>query len=145
MSKKTYPSDKQDKFMVRMPEGMRGRIEGAAKSSGRSMNAEIVHRLIESFETPPGFEDLEKKYEALLRDYVSLQYTDEVMQFVADRFGGRDAASEAVAAAMRNAEGTPEFGKVLFALKRKDGGKKDVEAVGEGLLKIVRKFLSKKD
>lgn len=34
-----------NKFLVRMPDGMRDRIAEAAKANGRSMNAEIVHRL----------------------------------------------------------------------------------------------------
>lgn len=44
-----FPSDKQDKFMLRLPDGMRDRIAQAAKSNGRSMNAEIVGRLGGSF------------------------------------------------------------------------------------------------
>jgi hypothetical protein len=39
-----------DKFMLRLPGGMRERISSAAKDSGRSMNAEIVARLQGSFE-----------------------------------------------------------------------------------------------
>lgn len=34
-----------DKFMLRLPDGMRDRIGALAKESGRSMNAEIVARL----------------------------------------------------------------------------------------------------
>lgn len=37
---------------MRMPEGMRARIAEAAKASGRSMNAEIIARLADSFEFP---------------------------------------------------------------------------------------------
>lgn len=48
-SKPPAPSDLADKFMLRMPDGMRDRIAEAAKVNGRSMNAEIVHRLSESF------------------------------------------------------------------------------------------------
>ncbi|WP_454259509.1 Arc family DNA-binding protein [Pseudoxanthomonas mexicana] len=40
----------QDKFVVRLPEGMRDQIEVAARKAGRSMNAEFVQRLAESFE-----------------------------------------------------------------------------------------------
>lgn len=47
--KQKYPSDTADKFMVRMVPGLRDRIEQAAKNAGRSMNAEIVRRLEESF------------------------------------------------------------------------------------------------
>lgn len=31
--------------MLRLPDGMRDRLKAAAEASGRSMNAEIVHRL----------------------------------------------------------------------------------------------------
>lgn len=44
-----YPSDKQDKFMLRLPDGMRERIALVADRNGRSMNAEIVERLEMSF------------------------------------------------------------------------------------------------
>jgi hypothetical protein len=40
----------QDKYIVRLPDGMREQIESAARQSGRSMNAEIVLRLTKSFE-----------------------------------------------------------------------------------------------
>lgn len=42
-----------DKFIVRLPEGMRDRIAEAAKGNNRSMNAEIVARLQQSFEAGP--------------------------------------------------------------------------------------------
>lgn len=38
-----------DKIMLRVPDGMRERIAEAAKTAGRSMNAEIVLRLQDSF------------------------------------------------------------------------------------------------
>ncbi len=46
-----YPSDAADKFMVRMPPGLRQRIADAALAGGRSMNAEIVLRLEQSLES----------------------------------------------------------------------------------------------
>ncbi|GAA3721108.1 hypothetical protein GCM10022421_31990 [Oceanisphaera sediminis] len=49
MKEKAYPSEKLDKFMLRFPDGMRDDIKNAAEASGRSMNAEIVHRLQQSF------------------------------------------------------------------------------------------------
>lgn len=39
-----------DKYILRFPDGMRDRIAEAAKSNNRSMNAEIVGRLLSSFE-----------------------------------------------------------------------------------------------
>lgn len=41
----------QDKFVVRLPDGMRDRIKHAAEANGRSMNAEIVGTLLEAY--PP--------------------------------------------------------------------------------------------
>ncbi|QDI82365.1 Arc family DNA-binding protein [Methylorubrum populi] len=45
MSKPPAPSDIADKFMLRMPEGMRDRLKTAAEENNRSMNAEIIARL----------------------------------------------------------------------------------------------------
>lgn len=40
-----YSSRTADKFVVRLPDGMRSRIEVVAKVNHRSMNSEIVSRL----------------------------------------------------------------------------------------------------
>jgi hypothetical protein len=55
MTKKASPAPKKtnresDKFMLRMPHGMRDAIAYEAEKSGRSMNAEMVDRLTQSFE-----------------------------------------------------------------------------------------------
>lgn len=51
MDKKSLPpSQTADKFIIRLPEGMRDRITEEAKSNGRTMNAEVVARLQDSFE-----------------------------------------------------------------------------------------------
>lgn len=42
-----------DRFIIRLPEGMRDRIKAAAAENNRSMNAEIVARLETSFATGP--------------------------------------------------------------------------------------------
>lgn len=42
MAKKPYPSELADRYIVRMPPGMRDRIADSAKRYNRSMNAEIV-------------------------------------------------------------------------------------------------------
>jgi len=42
MPRTDYPSDKQDQYMVRFPDGMRDRLKAAAAQNKRSMNAEIV-------------------------------------------------------------------------------------------------------
>ena len=43
------PARDQDKFVLRLPDGMRDRIAKAASAYGRSMNAEIVHTLQQKY------------------------------------------------------------------------------------------------
>lgn len=43
-----YPSQMQDKFNLRFPNGMRDAIALRAKKNGRSMNSEIIHVLSEA-------------------------------------------------------------------------------------------------
>lgn len=40
-----YPSQLAERFQIRMPEGLRDEIRISADLNGRSMNAEIIHRL----------------------------------------------------------------------------------------------------
>lgn len=42
---KKYPSELKDRFIVRMPEGMRDQIAEHAAANHRSMNSEIIARL----------------------------------------------------------------------------------------------------
>lgn len=59
MAREPYPSELQDRFLLRMPEGLRDRIAAAAKRNGRSMNAEIVSVLEERYPAPEGaFDDI---------------------------------------------------------------------------------------
>lgn len=44
-TKPPAPSDTADKFMLRLPDGMRERLKDEASRNGRSMNSEIVSRL----------------------------------------------------------------------------------------------------
>ncbi len=70
MEKKPYPSETQERFIVRLPDGMRDRIAEEAKKNNRSMNAEIVARLEASFDQATvalPFEMTEKYLEAALR------------------------------------------------------------------------------
>jgi hypothetical protein len=47
-----YSSRTADKFVVRLPDGMRERIAEVARSSHRSMNSEIIARLEKSLASP---------------------------------------------------------------------------------------------
>lgn len=52
MSDSPYPSQTQDKFVLRLPDGMRDRIKAAAEANNRSMNSEIVATLEEKYPRP---------------------------------------------------------------------------------------------
>ena len=45
MNTDKYSSRTADKFVIRLPDGMRTRIEDVAKQNHRSMNAELVRRI----------------------------------------------------------------------------------------------------
>lgn len=73
MSKPPAPSDLADKFMLRMPEGLRERIKLASDASKRSMNAEIVSALEQAFPPDPPIDrilgELESYLEIALEDH----------------------------------------------------------------------------
>ncbi len=48
MTQATYSSRTADKFVVRLPDGMRERIADVARNHHRSMNSEIIARLEQS-------------------------------------------------------------------------------------------------
>lgn len=48
----SYSSRTADKFVVRLPDGMRERIAEVAKDNHRSMNSEIIARLEKGLEQP---------------------------------------------------------------------------------------------
>ncbi|HRQ59828.1 MAG TPA: Arc family DNA-binding protein [Azoarcus taiwanensis] len=51
MSKRPQDSESRhaDKYIVRFPDGMRDRLKASGQAAGRSLNAEIVFRLEQSF------------------------------------------------------------------------------------------------
>ena len=49
----------KDQYMLRLPDGMRGRIRAAAEANGRSMNSEIVSTLQEHYPAPKPAADLD--------------------------------------------------------------------------------------
>ncbi|PBB86629.1 Arc family DNA-binding protein [Mesorhizobium sp. WSM3876] len=93
-----YPSDRQDQFMLRLPDGMRQRLKEAAESNQRSMNAEIIARLQESFSGP--FNDLSsigltaliKRLEATVEasDIIFMRQRDAVKELEARLSGSKD-------------------------------------------------------
>lgn len=64
MTKERSPQS-GDKYIVRFPDGMRDRITEAAKSSGRSINGEILARLQQTFEPSIQASILEQRVKSL--------------------------------------------------------------------------------
>ncbi|HBF08052.1 MAG TPA: DNA-binding protein [Gammaproteobacteria bacterium] len=60
-SEKTQGSRSADKFVVRLPDGMRQKIALVAKNYHRSMNSEIVSRLEQSLRAEPSLLSEEEK------------------------------------------------------------------------------------
>lgn len=60
MTTTTAAKQPGDKYIVRFPDGMRDAISEAARQSNRSMNAEIVARLQQSFEGAASEQELEQ-------------------------------------------------------------------------------------
>ncbi|MER8396026.1 Arc family DNA-binding protein [Mesorhizobium sp. M0220] len=69
MAAKISPSDLVDKFVLRMPDGMRERIAIEAHRNGRSMNAEIIEVLDREFPVAPSLEEIFEQVDFLINMY----------------------------------------------------------------------------
>ncbi|MHB0763358.1 Arc family DNA-binding protein [Stutzerimonas sp. NM35] len=75
-----YKSRTAEKFVIRLPDGMRSRIADMALVSRRSMNSEIIQRLEQSFVAENSSQSLEEQLDELLRRAAQLSN-----QILADR------------------------------------------------------------
>ena len=66
-----YSSREADQFNLRLPEGLRDKIDATAKSNGRSMNAEMNQRLESSF-------DAQKQISPVIAELIEKMISDEV-------------------------------------------------------------------
>ncbi len=78
----------KDQFMLRLPDGMRGRIKAQADFNGRSMNAEIVALLHEKFPEPrdPDAESVADFF-MTLPDHVQREF---LQKYLRDNVSDRD-------------------------------------------------------
>lgn len=72
MEKKPFPSETQERFIVRLPDGMRDKVADSSKANKRSMNSEIVARLQSSFETGDTLGDTESRLKSLVKNLEQL-------------------------------------------------------------------------
>ncbi|MGU3496325.1 Arc family DNA-binding protein [Xanthobacteraceae bacterium A53D] len=63
------PVREHEKFILRMPEGMRDRIAREAKNNGRSMNAELIARIEKTFEDDTAFSKLLDRVDEIESDF----------------------------------------------------------------------------
>ncbi|WP_313349946.1 Arc family DNA-binding protein [Paracoccus sp. (in: a-proteobacteria)] len=82
-----YPSEKQDRFIVRLPDGMRDRIKAVATMHNRSMNAEIISVLEEAF--PPLSTALEHQLTEALRVTRDALYSTDLTEDQKDDLWGK--------------------------------------------------------
>lgn len=61
-----YNSRTADKFVLRLPDGMRDRISLAAEKSYRSMNGEIIARIANSLDLEARYEEMRKMNQILM-------------------------------------------------------------------------------
>lgn len=77
-----YNSRTADKFVLRLPEGLRDRISLVAENNHRSMNGEIIARI-------DGSLDLEDKYEEMRRFNCYLLKRIEMLEAAAQAHAGQ--------------------------------------------------------
>lgn len=70
----------KDRYMLRLPDGMRDRIKSAAASNNRSMNAEIIATLEEKYPAPP--EGLSEEHEAILREIPQDVLDEFILEYI---------------------------------------------------------------
>ncbi len=117
MSKKSpAPSDVADKFMLRLPDGMRDRIKLAAERNGRSMNAEIVRALENAFPEEPSIDDVAQDIIEAIRvlrifkgKALLMNLADQLDHLMLDLSRERDAPSEVKDAAIQHIEERGKF------------------------------------
>ena len=74
--KPNYPSQSQDKYVLRLPDGMRDKIAALAKAAGRTMNAEIVVRLERSMANDQDASSAHASVEDMVRYFVAKHALD---------------------------------------------------------------------
>ncbi|MDX3805287.1 MAG: Arc family DNA-binding protein [Bosea sp. (in: a-proteobacteria)] len=97
MSARKKPDDKVANvtpFGLRMLPDLKERIEGAARQNGRSMNAEIVARLVESFEVEEKAERFYALVDVARQARVKLESQADELTAIAESLADRNDESD---------------------------------------------------
>lgn len=89
ISMSKYPSQTQDKFTVRFPDGMRDQIAKRADENGRSMNSEIVQILHDKLTGPESLQ-VDIEFHELFRQITDNEAADYFDGFDLDDFKEKD-------------------------------------------------------
>lgn len=81
MAKTTNASDK---FIIRLPDGMRDRIKTDAEQHGRTMNAEIIARLEVFTDSPSNSDRLDEIMETLIKHDEKLDKLTDMLRRVCE-------------------------------------------------------------
>lgn len=81
MAKTTNASDK---FIIRLPDGMRDRIKTDAEQHGRTMNAEIIARLEAYTDSPSNSDRLDEIRETLIKHDEKLDKLTDMLRRVCE-------------------------------------------------------------
>lgn len=89
MEKKPQDTESRhaDKYVVRLPDGMRDRIREASEANGRSMNAEIVARLQASFDGNGNTEEVRNLKSALTSKDLQNRMLYALLQSASEELG----------------------------------------------------------
>ena len=86
----------EDKYVLRLPDGMRDRIKQEAERNGRSMNAEIVQRLEDFPSVMQAWETESRARAKLAEDKERLESEFHRLEEVRDRFFDKDGKQKPV-------------------------------------------------
>jgi hypothetical protein len=161
MERKPYPSEMQDRFVLRLPDGLREKVAAAAELADRSMNAEFVRRIEQSFAPDnalPLSDELRKQIEDNAAEY-GRTLTEEIVTRLEYSFAWDQAILPASLGKMLSAyrkehdlDSKESFERLLAAGLHKDapcvvilnvGGDVDVAQLGAALDKIREKLPGK--
>ncbi|MGE8126594.1 Arc family DNA-binding protein [Methylobacterium sp. NPDC080182] len=108
-----------DKFMLRMPDGMRDRLKAEAEANKRSMNAEIVARLESTLEARGGIEASPDRayFEEALRK-TSKKLADQMVEYIMEKKFLSDFYPDLMFSYKRH--GTDERKNVVVEVKRSE-------------------------
>jgi hypothetical protein len=109
------PSPDRDKFIIRLPDGMRERIKAAADANNRTMTAEIVARLRMTFDADNVVSDAQSKEAAKRLLAIGMPNADQVSAEQAR-------TPEVTLSCLTEADYDYIAGKVLARLQRDDDG-----------------------